>query len=326
MPGTTSIKRTRLLLRTLCVWVWVTVCTVSASSAAGTSGFEFLRTDFSPRSSAMGGAFLSLRGDVNGIFQNPAVMAYTAERQFCFNYTNYLLDISGGQAGYTQRLIGHGQLSASILYLNYGSFKETDEFTNATGRSFSAGDLALAVSYADYLENRFTYGVTIKYIHSKIDSYTASALGLDLGLIYEAPFSNDLYLGIALLNIGEALTAYVHTRESLPLSLKFGISKKLAHLPLVYDLSWYDLNGAEDKLTDRLKKFSIGGEFTLSQLFRLRLGYDHDLHQDLDTPSAKFSGVSLGFGVIWRTYRFDYSFSSYGDLDNAHRFGIQGSF
>jgi hypothetical protein len=50
------------------------------------------------------------------------------------------------------------------------------------------------------------------------------------------------------------------------------------------------------------------------------------LHQDLDTPSAKFSGVSLGFGVIWRTYRFDYSFSSYGDLDNAHRFGIQGSF
>ena len=324
MPIKTSMKRARLFLSILCLWSWIAVC--AAAAGTGTSGFEFLRTDFSPRSSAMGGAFLALRGDVNGIFQNPAVMAYTAERQFCFNYTNYLLDISGGQAGYTQRLNGHGQISAAILYLNYGSFKETDEFTNASGRSFSAGDLALAVSYADYLEDRFTYGVTLKYIHSKIDTYTASAVGLDLGLIYEAPFSNDLYLGIALLNIGRALSAYVDTRESLPLSLKFGVSKKLAHLPLVYDLSFYDLNRTEAKFLDRLKKFAIGGEFTLSQLFRLRLGYDHDLHQDLDTPSAKFSGVSLGFGVVWRTYRFDYSFSSYGDLDNAHRFGIQGSF
>ncbi len=320
----TIIKKIRLLLLILCSWGWTSV--FGAGAGAGASGFEFLRTDFSPRSSAMAGAFLSLRGDVNGIFQNPAVMAYTEERQFCFNYSDYLLDISGGQAGYTQRLIGYGQLSASILYLNYGSFKETDEFTVPTGRSFSAGDLAMAISYSDYLEDRFTFGVTLKYIHSKIDTYTASALGLDLGMIYEAPFSNDLYLGIALLNFGKALSAYVDTKENLPLTLKFGISKKLAHLPLVYDFSFYNLNGAEDKLVDRLKKFSIGGEFTLSRIFRLRLGYDNDLHQDLDTPTAKFSGVSLGFGVIWRTYRFDYSFSSYGDLDNAHRFGIQGSF
>jgi hypothetical protein len=217
-------------------------------------------------------------------------------------------------------------LSASVLYLNYGSFKETDEFTVPSGRSFGAGDLALGISYSDYLEDRFTFGATLKYIHSRIDTYSASAIGLDLGLIYEAPFSSDLYLGIALLNFGKSLTAYVHTKESLPLTLKFGFSKKLAHLPLTYDVSFYDLNGAEDSLLDRLKKFSIGGEFALSRIFRLRLGYDNDLHQDLDTPSAKFSGVSLGFGVIWRTYRFDYSFSSYGDLDNAHRFGIQGSF
>jgi hypothetical protein len=312
-------KAMRLFIMLICSW-----STIQAGNH-GTSGYEFLRTDFSPRSSAMAGAFLVLRGDVNGIFQNPAVMAYTEERQFCFNYNNYLLDVAGGQAGYTQRLTGHGQISTSILYLNYGSFQETDEFATPTGRSFSANDMALALSYSDYLEDHFTYGVTLKYIHSKIDSYTASAIGLDLGMIYEASFSKDLYFGIALMNIGKSLTAYVHTKENLPLTLRFGFSKKLAHLPLVYNITFNDLNVEENSIFDHLKKFSIGGEFTLSQVFRLRLGYDNALHLDLNTPAAKFSGVSLGFGIIWRTYRFDYSFSSFGDLGSVHRFGIQGT-
>jgi len=297
-----------------------------SEAGEGISGFEFLRTDFSPRSSAMAGAFLALRGDVNGVLQNPAVLAYTEERQFCFNYNNYLLDINGGQAAYTQRWTGHGQVSATILYFNYGAFNETDEFATPTGRTFSANDFAFAVSYSDFLENQFSYGVSLKYVHSKIDSYTASAFGLDLGIIYEAPFSKDLYFGIALLNIGRAVSAYVDTKENLPSSLKFGFSKKLAHLPLVYNVSFNDLNVEENSVLDRLAKFSLGGEFTLSQVLRLRLGYDNAQHQDLETPGAKFSGVSLGFGLFWRTYRFDYAFSSFGDLGTAHRIGIQGSF
>jgi hypothetical protein len=291
----------------------------------GISGFEFLRTDFSPRSSAMAGGFLALRGDVNGVFQNPAMLAYTQEQQFCFNYSNYLMDIKGGQAAYTRRWNGHGQVSTTILYLNYGSFDETDEFATPTGRTFTANDFALAISYADDLESQFTYGVTLKYIHSKIDSYTSSAFGLDAGLAYEAPFSKDLFFGIALLNVGRAASAYVNTKENLPVSLKFGFSKKLAHLPLVYNFSFNDLNVEENSMLDRLAKFSLGGEFTLSRIFRLRLGYDNQQHQDLETPGAKFSGVSLGFGLFWSTYRFDYAFSSFGDLGAIHRIGIQSS-
>jgi len=186
--------------------------------------------------------------------------------------------------------------------------------------------VAVAVSYADFLEERFFYGASFKFIHSQIDSYTSSAIAMDFGLIYEAPFSQDLYFGFAILNVGKSLSAYVHSKESLPLSLRLGVSKKLAHLPLVYNFTFNDLNSTEKLLLDHLKKFSIGGEFTLSQVLRLRLGYDNQLHNDLDTPSAKFTGVSLGFGVKWHTYRFDYSFSSYGDLGGVHRFGVQGTF
>jgi len=291
----------------------------------GTSGFEFLRIDFNPRSSAMGGAFLGMRGDVSGILHNPAGMSYADARQFNFNYVNHFLDIGGGQAAYTQRIPGHGQISGLISYFNYGDFEETTEFANKTGNTFGAHDIAFAVSYADVLEEMFSYGVTVKYIHSKIEMYSASALAVDMGILYEAPFEENLFFGLSLLNLGQPVSAFISTKESLPLSLRLGFTKKLAHLPLEFNFAFNDLNVRENNFWDRLKKFSIGGEFTLSQLIRLRLGYNNDIHQGLDTGTgAGFSGVSIGLGLQISSYRFDYGFSSFGDLGATHRVGLTG--
>lgn len=293
----------------------------------GTSGFEFLRTDYSPRSSSMGRAFVAMRGDLNALYHNPSSMAFTDQRQFVFNYMDYLIDFGGGFAAYTQRLPGLGQVSASVTWLNYGDFEETNEFAQQTGRTYGAYDMAFAVSYADELETYFSYGVTFKYVHSKIDLYTANAIAFDFGLMYAAPFEDDLYIGLSLLNVGKSTSAFIETKESLPLSLRIGIAKKLAHLPLEFNISLNDLNVNEDNIWDRLAKFSIGGEFTISELIRLRLGYENEVHKDLDTgQGAGFAGISLGFGLNWNGYRFDYGYSSFGDLGNTHRFGISGIF
>jgi hypothetical protein len=296
-------------------------------NASGTSGFEFLRTDFSPRSSAMAGSYVAMRSDVNGLFHNPAGLAYSGERQFMVNYMDYLLDIKGGSIGFSQQVENIGRLSGAIIYFDYGSFDETDDFAVSTGRSFGASDLAFAVSLSDYLEDRFTYGVTLKYVHSTIDVYSASAFALDFGLIYEAPFQDDLYLGFSMLNVGSALSAFQSTDESLPLSINFGVSKKLEHLPLVLNVSIKNINENENTILDRIEKFSIGGEFTLSSKLRLRLGYDNNLHKDLETSNgAGFSGVSLGLGfVIWDSFRFDYGYSSMGDLGGLNRIGFSGT-
>lgn len=300
---------------------------INVQAGDGTSGFEFLRTDYSSRSASMGRAFVAMRGDLNGLYHNPSALSYTDERQFVFNYVDYLIDFGGGFAAYSQRIPGWGQISASVIWLNYGEFDETTSFAQKTGRTYGAYDLAFAISYADILEQYFSYGVTVKYIHSKIDTYTASAIAFDFGLLYEASFEDDLYFGLSVLNVGQPISAYISTKESLPLSIRLGFSKKLAHLPLEINAALNDLNVNESNFWDRLSKFSIGGEFTLSQLFRLRLGYENELHSDLDTgQGAGFAGVSMGFGLHWKTYRFDYAFSSFGDLGNTHRFGMSGSF
>jgi hypothetical protein len=292
-----------------------------------TSGFEFLRTEFSSRAASMGRAFVAMRGDINGLFHNPSGMAYSGQNQFVMNYTDYLIDFGGGFVAYSHRLSGLGQLSGSIIWLNYGDFDETDEFAQKTGRTYGAYDLAFAVSYADILEDYFSYGVTVKYIHSKIDLFTADAVAFDFGLMYSAPFEDDLYFGLSLINVGKPLSAFVESKDSLPLSLRLGVAKKLEHLPLELNVALNDLNVNEENFWDRLAKFSIGGEFTLSEVFRLRLGYENEIHHDLDTGQGSgFAGVSLGFGLQWKEYRFDYGYSSYGDLGGTHRLGIYGAF
>ncbi|MEE9117119.1 MAG: hypothetical protein V3U02_00815 [Calditrichia bacterium] len=105
------------------------------------------------------------------------------------------------------------------------------------------------------------------------------------------------------------------------------MAKKLKHLPLEINATLNDLNVSEPDFWDRIAKFSIGGEFTLSQLIRLRLGYENEIHHDLDTGQGSgFAGLSMGFGLYWKDYRFDYGYSSYGDLGGTHLFGIFGTF
>jgi len=305
----------------------ILLCTSVSFAGSGTSGFEFLRTDFSPRSSAMAGSYIAMRSDINGLFHNPAGLAYSQEKQVIFNYMDHLLDIKGGIVGYSQDLENIGRLSGAIIYFDYGSFNETDEFAEPTGRTFGASDIAFAVSLSNYFEDWLAYGVTLKYAHSSIDLYNASAFAMDFGLIYEAPFEDDLFLGVTILNLGQSLTAFQQTKESLPLTVNIGGSKKLAHLPLVLNVNLNNVNELENDLVDNLKKFSLGGEFTISQMLRLRLGYNNEMHSDLETSSGSgFSGVSLGLGFVWNSIRVDYSFASLGELGSLNRFGISSTF
>jgi len=291
-----------------------------------TSSFDFLRVDFNPRTAAMGNAFTTLRGDVASIAVNPAGMAYSTDKHYSFNYTNYLLDVNGGMAAYSQKFENIGILSAAIIYIDYGDFKETNTSAVETGATFGANDIALMVGWADKFEKNFSYGVNVKYVFSKIQDYTASAFALDFGLIWEASFEKDLFFAFSLQNVGSNVEYYDKVKEDLPLSMRLGASKILEHLPLEISASITDLNLDADSFADRLSRFSVGGEFRLSETLRLRLGYDNRLHRDLKAiEENEFGGLSGGLGIYIGDFRFDYSYSNYNLIGNTHRFGIRGS-
>ena len=144
-------------------------------------------------------------------------------------------------------------------------------------------------------------------------------------MIYEAPFQDNLFFGISLLNLGQNIEYYTTNEEPLPTSLRIGFSKILAHLPLEIGFNFTDVNVTADSFSDRIKRFSIGGEFRISEALRLRLGYSNRLRSDLNDERLQesgFTGMSGGLGIYVKNFRVDYALSDFGLLGTTHRFGF----
>jgi hypothetical protein len=291
----------------------------SASFAQST--YEFLRVDMSARAGALGGAFAANNDDPDIIFYNPAGMNLLEEDPVSFSFVKHLLDINMASLSYSKNYDGFGRLGAAVKYINYGSFTEADEFGNQTGE-FGAGEVAFLIGYGNSLGENFYYGINGKYIFSGIAGVSSSALAADLGLHYAFPQS-QWNIGFSVLNLGSQVSQYYTTVEDLPLDIVFGVAKKLEYLPLRLSLDFHKLNEDRDNFGERFKAFSVGAEFTLSKVLRLRLGYDNEKRSELKIGSfAGLAGFNAGLGATISNYRFDYGFSSMGAIGELHRIGI----
>jgi hypothetical protein len=122
------------------------------------------------------------------------------------------------------------------------------------------------------------------------------------------------------MNVGTQLSSYYDEKEELPLDIIVGISKKLEHLPLRLSLDFHKLNTDREDFVKRFKAFSVGAEFTLSKVLRLRFGFDNEKRSDLKIgTSSGIAGLNAGLGAIISNYTFDYGFSSLGAIGALHR-------
>jgi hypothetical protein len=216
---------------------------------------------------------------------------------------------------------GIGNIGAGITYIDYGSFDKTDGSGNTLG-TFGAQELALVAGIATAVDDNTYIGGNIKYIYSSISEYRSSALAIDAGVLYEIP-SQNITLGASILSLGKQLQTYDGVNESLPLDLAIGITKKPEHLPAYINLNFHRLNQTVDNFLDRFRSFTVGVEFLASTSLRLRAGYNNEQHKDLATgTSAGLSGISLGAGLLVRSYRIDYAYSSYGKIGGLNRFSV----
>ncbi len=293
--------------------------------AADNSTYAFLRTDASARAAGLGGSFVSIVNDPNGIFVNPAIIGTLEARQISFGFFKNLVDINAGTASYGQNIEDFGWVGGGIQYVNYGSFAQTDELGNRLG-TFTANDLAITLNYSNLMYENLTYGINAKFIYSSIAEYTSTAVGFDIGFLYNIP--DKLFtLGVSATNIGRQTKSYISTNESLPFDISIGISKKLEHLPLLLNINFHQLNYAENSFIDRFKCFSLGGEFSLSSVVKLRVGYNNQRRLDLKLgTSAGMAGFSLGGGILVKGYMVDYAYNSFGAVGATHRISISTSF
>ncbi len=284
--------------------------------------YNFLKLDVDARSSSMAGSFVSMENDANIIFYNPAGLSTIKNSKASIGFFKYLLDINSGNVSYTQKYKDYGYFGIGIRYINYGTFDKYDEDLNELG-TFGANDIAVSIGYANKYENRFNFGGNLKYIYSKYDEYGSSAIAFDAGALVQIP-EYMTSVGISILNVGTQIDSYIDTKEKLPLDIRFGITKKLEHLPLTVNFGLCRLADDYDKFFDRFKNIIIGGEFNVNEYVDLRIGYNNQQRQDLKTGTAiGLAGFSTGLGIKYEDkYFLDYSFNSLGKIGSTHRINI----
>jgi len=293
----------------------------NVASAQRTTTFDFLRLDMNARAAALNGSFVSMTNDPNLLYYNPAGLATLEHPSASASFLKHLLDVNAGSLTYGQEFTGIGTFAAGVIFVDYGSFTETDESMNVLG-TFSARELALSAGWGILLEENMYVGASIEFISSSIASFSASALALGAGILCQIP-SEMITIGASLLHAGAQTGTYGGIRESLPLELTVGITKKPEHLPAYINLNFHKLTDRADSFLDRFGSFSIGVEFLMSESTRLRAGYDNEKKRELKLGTGSgLAGFSFGGGILIKEYLIDYSFNSYGKIGGMHRISI----
>jgi hypothetical protein len=296
-----------------------------ALRAQSSTVFNFLRNDVSARAAGLAGSVISATDDPTLLFYNPASLPTLTSPQGGIGYFKHVLDINSGYVVYGQEFQNIGYFGAGIQYTNYGSFDQTDDLGNVEG-TFSASDLSFNVGYGTAIDDNLYAGGALEFITSSIAGYSSSGLAANVGVLYLIP-ENRIALGVSLRHAGAQLSTYSGVRESLPADLTIGGSIIPRGLPLLLNVNFHKLNETVGAFIDRFRSFTVGGEFTLSKSFLLRVGFDNARRKDLKTgTSSGLAGFSGGIGLLVSRYKIDYALSSLGGIGNLHRISVGTSF
>jgi len=181
---------------------------VFSQAKVGTTGLNFLELGVSARAMGMAEAFTAGVTDASAVYYNPAGLPYVYGREAMFTHISMPAGINYEFASIVFPMESmSGVLGIGVYALNTGDIPYTDYFymtgadSNNDMQYFSAGDFALSVSYGRFLTDKFSIGITAKYISESLELETASGWACDVGTCYNSGYKN-FKIGMAITNFG----------------------------------------------------------------------------------------------------------------------------
>lgn len=306
----------------------------------GTSGSHFL--DISPDARVVGMANSvvgTIITDASSVFYNPAALVYMNGSNIFFSRVNWFAGINyNSLSGGMKTPIGN--IAVHMRQLSTGDIYETTvQKQQGTGRSFVWNDLAVGISWARSLTDRFSFGANFSLIKESVNlyNYEASAWAVDIGTLYITGF-NSLKLGMSVRNFGpeldfeqdgkDATFDDYHNGELLPEPESY----RPYHMPLMFQVGIsYDFfeDSPSHKLmialdavhpNDSAERLNLGLQYGFMDILFLRGGL-YSNHN-----SASFMG-GFGFDLgkvtpVANDFRFDMAVSNYGLLGFVKQFTI----
>lgn len=313
----------RRFYQILCFLVF---CTVTSSAQITDHAYQFLNITSSAHTYALGGTNVSaVDDDVNTIGDNPALLGQEMHLQLGLNYMHYLSGANFAGARFAFRAHSRGALAIGVQYLSYGTFKRTDPSGIDLG-TFSVSDVVIGATYSHDITDRIRGGVTLKFIPSSYESYSAFAIATDIGINYFNP-NNDLSLSLVIKNLGGQVKKFDAISEHLPWDIQIGWSQYLRSVPIRFSITATNLNRwkmpyyakskgndstleLRDNFAGNLFRHLIFGAEYNNGKFYIGLAYNYKTSTDMASLSRNLlSGLSAGLGVNLHSFGFGVSYA-----------------
>lgn len=316
----------KIRMKRVILTVVATLLVLFTEAQESQTAYNFLRLPVSAHVAALGGDNTTIiEDDATLIFHNPALINNVTDRTLNLNIMTYMEGAVNGSASFMRAAGDRGTWGVSGQFMSYGTMKETTTTGQQTGE-FSAKDIALGGTFAYALSNKFSGGITAKFIASYIGQYNSIAAGVDLGLNYYDE-AKDFSASLVARNLGGQLTAYEDDFERMPLDLQLGVTKRLLGSPLRLSASLVRLNDWEYGLG---KHLVIGADLILSPQFYIAAGYNAMRAAEMkisegDGESAHGAGLSIGGGLQLERLKLNVAYAKYHVSSSSLLFNLSYS-
>lgn len=320
---------------------------IGSVSKVGTVAAPFLEIGVGSKAESMGGAFVAVANDASALYWNPSGIATLPKSEAIFMHSEFFEGLNFDFFGIVIPLGKFGTVGGSVTSLSTDKLEvRTVDRPDGTGEFFNSQDLAVAISYARNLTDRFSIGLNFKFINQSIWRETAQGFGIDIGTLFVAGLSKNFRIGATLTNFGtkmilrgkdllvfqdiapdqlgnnDQIPARLQT-DSWPLPLNFQAG-------VAIDI----INGETSRLTvssdfrhpsDNNESISVGSEYNLNNTLFLRLGYRNLFLEDSEEGFTFGGGIGTNFLGNVR-FKFDYSYTDFGRLKNVQQFTLGVAF
>lgn len=319
----------------------------NAQTLGGNTVYNFLKLSNTPQLTALGGINISNQtADIGLAFNNPALLRPVMHSQTSMVFNSFYAGIKNYHvmAGFHKPSL-NTTFAAGINFFSYGSMAETDMTGNVLG-TMRPNDYVVQLSAARQYGGKWHYGLTAKFIHSAYGIYRSSGLAMDVGITY----TDTAHLWQASLvakNMGAQIKRYAgSTAGDLPFDLQLGISKRLAHAPLQFSLTFFQLHQYNTRYDDTLfnnetglaqdnkeKKYIfdkffrhviLSAQLYVSDKVEVTAGYNYLRRKELNITNAGngLNGFSIGVGVLFKKIQIRYARSYYQNNSSYNQFGL----
>ena len=318
------------------------------NSKSGTTAANFLQIGAGAAALGMGGAFVGVANDASSLYWNVSGIANSEKNNFIISTTNWIAGTHYNFAGLTIPLESFGTVGLSFTSLSMSDMKvRTIEMPEGTGEYFSSGDIAVGLSYARKLTDRFSIGFTAKYVEESIWHMHARGFAVDAGTLFRTDLFGGLTIGTSINNFGTTLQMSGRdSRDFIRIDpnklgsndrIPVNISMDSWEMPLFIQIGIattpiktenFDVTLAVDAVhpNNDYQSLNVGGEFSYRDFLFFRAGY-----RDLFLKDGE-GGFSCGFGINTAPVlsgillQIGYAYRNFGRLEYVHTFSFNFEF